>query len=183
FAPVIARYDPNRIDLRAREEAPSSEHWLGTDRTGRDVWARTIYAGRISLSVGLVSVTIATLIGTTLGALSGFYGGAVDNVIMRITDVVMTFPSLIIILTIVAIVGPSIFNVMLVIGLLNWPQAARIVRGQVLATRAQQYVEAARCLGLRNGRIIRVHVLPAVVAPMTVYISFGIAARSCWKRV
>lgn len=175
-APIVGRYDPTELDLRAREQGPSTEHWLGTDRTGRDVWSRTIHAGRVSLSVGLVAVSISTILGTTLGVLSGYYGGLVDSIIMRFTDVVMTFPAILIILVLVAIVGPSLLNTMLIIGFLNWPRAARIVRSVVLSAREEQYVEAARCIGASNSRIILSHILPNAVAPLTVFVSFGVAA-------
>lgn len=175
-APIVERYDPTELDLRAREQSPSAEHWLGTDRTGRDVWSRTIHAGRVSLSVGLVAVSISTIIGTSLGVLSGYYGGLVDSIIMRFTDVVMTFPAILIILVLVAIVGPSLLNTMLIIGFLNWPRAARIVRSVVLEAREEQYVEAARCIGASNSRIILSHILPNAVAPLTVFVSFGVAA-------
>lgn len=175
-APLFTPYDPNRINLRQITRPPSTEHWLGTDRTGRDIWTRTIYAGRISLSVGLVAVSISTFIGTVLGAFSGYYRGQVDSIIMRFTDVIMTFPPLIILLSIVAIVGPGIFNLMVIIGLLSWPPAARIVRSVFFSLREYDFVMAARCLGVPPRRIIIRHILPGVFAPLIVYISLGVAA-------
>ena len=174
-APIFTPYEPNVVDLRNVNKPPSSENVLGTDRTGRDIWTRTIYAGRVSLSVGAVAVAISTVIGTLLGALSGYYSQGVDNLIMRFTDVVMTFPSLIIILTLVAIIGPSILNLMLIIGFLGWPPAARIVRAEFLSLRERDFVMAAHCLGVRPGRVIRRHILPGVFAPLVVFISLGVA--------
>lgn len=175
-APLFSRYDPNKVDLRQITRPPSTDHWLGTDRTGRDVWTRTIYAGRISLSVGIVSISLSTFIGTVLGAFSGYYRGQVDNIIMRFTDVIMTFPPLVILLSIVAIVGPGIFNLMVIIGLLSWPPAARIVRSVFFSLREYDFVMAAHCLGVPPGRIIIRHILPGVFAPLIVYISLGVAA-------
>ncbi len=176
FAPVIAPYNPNQIDLFATAEGPSRAHLLGTDDIGRDVLSRVIYGTRISLSVGLVSVTIYVLIGTTLGSISGYFGGWVDSTIQRFTDAVMCFPSLIIIVAAVAIVGPSIYNVMIVIGLLTWPGICRLVRGQVLQLREREFVEAARAIGASPGRVIFSHLLPNTIAPITVAATFGVAA-------
>lgn len=173
-APWITQ-DPYDTDLRAYRKGPSAEHLLGTDSAGRDVLSRLLHAGRVSLSVGLVAVSIYAAIGIVLGSLSGFYGGWVDSLIMRFADMVLSFPSLIVIITIVSILGPSIYNVMLVIGALGWPPIARLVRGNVLSLRAEDFVVAARSLGARNRRIIFRHVLPNAVAPVIVAASFGMA--------
>ncbi|MBI3942300.1 MAG: ABC transporter permease [Chloroflexi bacterium] len=175
FAPLISPQDPFSLDPRQIRNPPSAEHWFGTDTAGRDEWARMVYASRVSLSVGIVAVSIYLLIGTVLGALAGYYGGTIDNIVMRLTDIVLCFPDLIIIITIVSVLGPSIYNVMLVIGLLGWPGLARLVRGQFLSLREQQFVEAARCLGVPVGRIIFRHILPSVVPYMLVAATFGIA--------
>jgi peptide/nickel transport system permease protein len=175
-APLFQRYPPDKIDLSSIAQAPSIQHWLGTDRLGRDIWSRTIHGGRVSLAVGLSAAFLSTLIGTVLGSLSGYYRGAVDMVIMRLTDVVMTFPSLIIMLTVAAIVGPGLDKVILLIGALSWPGTARLVRGQFLSLREQQYVEAARCLGVYDRRIISVHILPNVFAPLLVQVTFTVGA-------
>ena len=175
LAPVIAGQDPYRQDYSALKNPPSREHILGTDSLGRDVWARLVYATRVSLSVGLVAVAIYTVIGTVLGSIAGFAGGVVDSLIMRATDVVMCFPLLIIIITVVAMVGPSLYNIMAVIGLIAWPSIARLVRGQFLSLREQEFITAARCLGIPNNRIIRRHMLPNVVGPITVAATFGMA--------
>jgi peptide/nickel transport system permease protein len=176
FAPQVSTHDPYKVDLLAVREGPSAAHLLGTDEAGRDVLSRVIFGTRVSLSVGLVAVTIYTLIGTVLGAISGYYGGAVDNAIQRLTDTVMCFPGLIIIIAAVSIVGPSIYNVMVVIGLLQWPGICRLVRGQFLALRETEFVTAARVIGARDRRIIFCHILPNAVAPITVAATFGVAA-------
>jgi peptide/nickel transport system permease protein len=176
FAPLVAPYDPYAVDLLNVREGPSPKHLLGTDEAGRDVLSRVIYGARVSLSVGLVAVTIYTVLGTTLGAISGYYGGAVDNTIQRLTDTVMCFPGLIIIIAAVAIVGPSIYNVMIVIGLLQWPSVCRLVRGQFLSLRERDFVLAARTIGARDRRVIFHHVLRNTLAPITVAATFGVAA-------
>jgi peptide/nickel transport system permease protein len=176
FAPLFAPYDPNEIDLFATAQGPSRAHLLGTDDIGRDVLSRIIYGTRVSLSVGLVSVTIYVVIGTVLGSISGYFGGWVDSTIQRFTDAVMCFPSLIIIVAAVAIIGPSIYNVMIVIGLLTWPGICRLVRGQMLTLRERDFVEAARAMGAPPWRVIFSHLLPNTIAPITVAATFGVAA-------
>ncbi|MFP4444435.1 MAG: oligopeptide ABC transporter permease [Spirochaetia bacterium] len=175
FAPVFTRYDPYFQDYNALKQAPGDGHILGTDSLGRDVWARLVYATRVSLSVGLVAVIIYTLIGSALGALAGYYGGWVDLVIMRMCDTVMTFPVLIIIITIVALVGANIFNIMLVIGFLSWPGICRLVRGQILSLREMEFITATRALGAKGRYIIIQHLLPNVINQITVAATFGIA--------
>lgn len=175
FAPLLAPYDPaaqNLIDFR---QPPSTKHLLGTDGFGRDVLSRLIYGARPSLSVGLIAVTIYELIAIVLGSLAGYYGGKVDWVIMRAVDVVMTFPSLIIIIFLVAILGPGLRNTVVAIAILRWTEPTRLVRGQILSLREMDYVLAARSLGGKDGRIIRRHVLPGVVAPLVVHATFGVA--------
>lgn len=176
FAPLIATQNPNHIDLLSYRQAPSRDHLLGTDDIGRDVFSRVVFGARVSLSVGIVAVTIYVVIGTILGSISGYFGGVVDSVIQRLTDAVMCFPSLIIIIAAVAIVGPSIWNVMIIIGLLTWPNICRIVRGQFLSLREREFVEAARASGAGNTRIIFRHLLPNAVAPIIVAATFGIAS-------
>ena len=174
FAPLVAGAGPNAVDLRARNQGPSAQHLFGTDRTGRDTFARTLYAGRISLSIGLAAATISIVIGAFLGAVSGFFGKRVDGLIMRFTDIVMTFPSIIIILTVVALTGPGLFKTMLVIGLLNWPIPCRLVRAKFLSLREQEFVIAARAMGASTGRIIALHAFPNTVDVLVVYASFGV---------
>ena len=176
LAPVFARYEYDQIDLRAGGESPSSEHWFGTDRVGRDIWSRTLYGGRVSLAVGVGATVIATVIGTILGAISGFYRGWVDNVIMRITDTVMTFPSIVIMLTLAALLPRSLLNIVLIIGGLSWPSVARLVRAQFMSIRESEFVLAARCLGVRDRRIIINHILPNVFAPLVALITFSVGS-------
>jgi peptide/nickel transport system permease protein len=175
FAPFVTRYAPNQVDLIARNQGPSLEHFFGTDRTGRDTFSRVIYAGRVSISVGVVAVMISVSIGMVLGSLAGFFGGRVDSVIMRFTDVMMTFPPIVIILTVAAIAGPGVRNTMLVIGFLNWPIPCRLVRAKFLSVREMEYITAARSLGVPTKRIIGRHAIPNVVDVMIVYSSLGIA--------
>ena len=175
FAPVVGHYNPVRGDFLHIDEPPSWVHPLGTDGNGRDYWSRLVFGARVSLSVGLVATSIAALIGTVLGAVSGYYGGKVDIVIQRFTEVVMTFPTLMIIITLVAFVGPSIYNIMVVLGLLGWTSFCRMVRGQVLSVREMAFVEAARTLGARNGAIVFRHILPSVVPYIVVLGTLNIA--------
>lgn len=175
LAPVVSRYDPDAVDLRAQNLGPTWDHWFGTDRTGRDTFARVVYAGRVSLAVGVVAVAISVVVATVLGATAGFFGGRVDNLIMRVTDVMMTFPPVVIILTASAIAGPGVRNTILIIGLLNWPIPCRLVRAKFLSVREMEYVTAARALGVPTGRIIWRHALPNAIDVMIVYSSLGIA--------
>lgn len=176
FAPLVATHDPYTVDLLAAGQPPSAAHWLGTDEVGRDVFSRLVYGSRVSLAVGLVAVTIATVIGITLGSISGYFGGLVDGVLQRLTDTVMCFPPLVVIIAAVSITGPSIWNVMMIIGLLTWTGTCRLVRGEFLALREREFVEAARALGVADLRLIFRHVLPNALAPVIVAATFGVAA-------
>lgn len=174
-APVVAPYEYQAQNLTRTREAPSTDYWLGTDTFGRDVLSRLIYGGRVSLSVGLVAVGIYETIAIVLGLVSGYYGGTVDWVIMRVVDAVMTFPWLMIALFLIAILGPSVFNLMIAIGIVGWTGPTRLVRGQVLSIREMDYVTAARSIGVSSWRIIARHVFPGVVAPLVVHATFGVA--------
>ncbi len=176
FAPLITTHDPLKVNMRDTKEPPNEIYVLGTDKAGRDIWARLAFASRISLSVGVVSVSIYIVIGTLLGAIAGYYGGLTDSLIMRFTDTVMSFPGLIIIITVVSFVGPSIYNTMLVIGLLGWPGTCRLVRGQVLQLREMEFIEAARSIGSPGPRIILRHILPNVVPYLIVVATLGTAS-------
>ena len=176
FAPFIAPYDPTYIDPTAFDQSPSREHPLGTDRVGRDVLSRLIYGGRVSLSVGIGAVLIFVLIGTFLGALAGYYGGWLDSLISRFIDIVLSFPQLMLILVLVSLLGPGLSNIMLVIGLLGWPQVARIVRGEFLRLRHQDFVMAATVVGSRGRRIMVRHFLPNAMGPILVAATFGVAS-------
>lgn len=176
FAPVFAPQSPTQIDLREVRQPPSAEHWLGTDLTGRDVWSRIVYGARTSLTVGFGAVALYVLIGTILGMMAGYFGGGVDGVIMRVTDTVMSVPSLLMVIVFVSIVGPSLASVLIVIGLLGWPGAARLVRGQFLTLREAEFVAAARVVGVSDRRIILSHLLPNILSPLIVLATFGVAS-------
>lgn len=175
-APLFARHDPAAIDLINQLQGPSSRHWMGTDIQGRDVWARLIYGARISLAVGLLSQGIALALGLVLGLVAGYYGKWVDEVVMRLADVTLAFPTLLLLIALVAALQPSLPVVFLTIGLVGWAGMARLVRGQVLVVRELEYVQAMRALGARNHRIIALHVLPAVIAPVVIAGTLGVAA-------
>ena len=175
FAPLVTGADPLRIDLANSLVPPSREHWLGTDVQGRDVWTRLIYGARVSLLVGLVSQGIALAIGVLLGLLSGFYGKWTDEVIMRLADVTLAFPSLLLLIAMAAAFEPSLTVVCVVIGVVGWAAMARLVRGQVLVVRELEYVQAMRALGMKDARVLWRHVLPNVIAPVVIAATLGIA--------
>ena len=174
-APLIARYDPTHMALVDQLQRPSTAHWLGTDFQGRDVWARLIYGARISLSVGFLSQGIALVIGVTLGLIAGFYGRWVDEIVMRLADVTLAFPTLLLLIALAAALSPSLTTVFVTIGVVGWAGMARIVRGQVLVVRQLDYVQAARALGARDRRILSQHLLPNVIAPVVIAATLGIA--------
>ena len=176
FAPVLAPYPPNEVNLVSISQPPSSQHWFGTDQVGRDTLSRAMYGARISLTVGVVAVAIYLTIGFLLGALAGYSGGYVDAAIMRFTDIMMCFPTFVLILILVGMVGPNITNIMLVLGLFGWPPICRLVRGQVLQLREMEYVQAARALGGSRPYVMLKHILPNVIGPLTVAGSLGIAS-------
>jgi peptide/nickel transport system permease protein len=170
FAPFLAPYDFDEqdIELFGQPGAPTHLHWLGTDQLGRDALSRLLYGGRVSLAVGLASAMVATALGTLVGAISGFYRGWVDTVLMRGTDVVLSIPALPLILLIAGLVRPTMPVLIMIIGSLGWMSTARLVRGQFLSLREREFVEAARALGGTNRRLIWRHILPNAVAPITV---------------
>ena len=174
-APLLARHDPASIDLTNQLQGPSANHWMGTDIQGRDVWARLIYGARISLAVGLLSQGIALALGLLLGLIAGYYGKWVDEVVMRLADITLAFPTLLLLIALVAALQPSLPVVFLTIGLVGWAGMARLVRGQVLVVRELEYVQAQRALGARDHRIIARHVLPAVIAPVVIACTLGVA--------
>ena len=177
LAPVIAPYDPNRI-TGGFSQAPSSEHWLGTDQSGRDVLSRLLYGTRISLLVGFMATLISTVIGVILGLLSGYFGGWLDMVIMRITDMVMSFPYILLVLVAAAIFEPGLVNIILILGFVDWPGVARLVRGNVLALRETNFVKSAEVAGMPKGYILFSEILPNTVAPILVYATLDEAALS-----
>ena len=175
-APIIAQNSPYSTDLTSISQAPDSHYWLGTDATGRDVFARLLYAGRVSLSVGVTVVLISLVVGMTLGAISGYFGGITDASIMRFVDVVLSFPSVLIIITLIAMLGPNLFNLILVMGLLNWPPITRLLRAEFLSLRERDYVLAARSLGAPGARLVVRHMMPNAMAPIIVAATFGVAS-------
>ena len=159
-APLVTRYEPYATDAYNLFKPPSSEHWLGTDAIGRDMWSRVVYGGRISLLVGALGVMLQTVIGTIMGAISGYFGGWVDNVIQRLVEVMQVFPDFMMLLIMVSLLGPSLVNLFIAIALLNWHGVCRLIRGQILTVRELDYILAARSIGLDNRRIIFRHMLP-----------------------
>lgn len=174
FAPLLAPHDPYAVGMSY--EKPSSEHLLGTDQSGRDVLSRIIYGSRVSLAVGIGAVLVFVVIGTLLGAVAGYFGGWIDMVVMRMTDVFMSFPYLMVILVLVSIMGPGLFNIVLVLGVLGWPPIARLVRGSILSVKHMDFVQSGIALGFKTPRILFNHILPNVLAPILVNATFGIAS-------
>lgn len=176
IAPLIAPYDPNAIDVKAILLSPSYSHWMGTDGLGRDVFSRMLFGSRISLMVGFVAVGIATAIGIVLGAIAGFYRGWVDTVIMRTVDVMLSIPTFFLILAVIAFLTPSIWNIMIVIGLTSWMGVTRLVRAEFLSLRNREFVLAAQAMGAKDARLIFTHLLPNSLTPIIVSSILGIAS-------
>ena len=174
-APLVARHDPLQVNLLQQLRGPSADHWLGTDVQGRDVWARLVYGARVSLAVGLLSQAIALALGVTAGLVAGFYGRWVDEIVMRLADVTLAFPTLLLLVAMVAALQPSLGVVLFTIGVVGWAGMARIVRAQVLVVRQLEYIQALRALGARDTRIVLRHVLPNVVAPVVIAATLGVA--------
>lgn len=175
FAPIIAPYDPDDINVKAILLGPSWQHWMGTDGLGRDVLSRMLYGGRISLLVGLVAVGISTVIGIILGAIAGYYRGWVDTFIMRLVDVMLSIPSFFLILAVIAFLTPSIYNVMIVIGLTSWMGVTRLVRAEFLSLSNREFIQASRALGAKDARLIFTHLLPNSLSPIIVSSVLGVA--------
>ena len=174
-APWLAPYDPGYINLKEVLMPPSPAHLLGTDTLGRDVLSRIIFGARVSLLVGFVAVGIATLIGMLVGSLAGYYGGWVDQLLMRLVDVMLCFPTIFLILAVIAVLGPSIWNIMAVIGLTGWMGVARLVRAEFLSLREREFMVAARALGASDARLIWRHLLPNALTPVMVSATLGVA--------
>ena len=175
FARPLSGHDPNVVDLLAARQGPSGEHLLGTDPTGRDVFARLLFAARISLGVGIAAAALAVLIGAVLGGLAGLLGGWVDGVIMRVADMFMSFPSLVVMVVLAGILGPSVVTMVVAIGLFQWPVCGRIVRGVTLSLREQEYVLASRATGAGPGWLMSRHILPAALPPVSVAATLAVA--------
>jgi ABC-type dipeptide/oligopeptide/nickel transport system permease subunit len=174
-APIFARRDPFGIDLINSLQPPSVSHWFGTDIQGRDVWARLVYGARVSLSVGILSQGIALSLGIALGLLAGYYGKWIDELVMRLADVTLAFPTLLLLIALVAALQPSLTVVFITIGVVGWAGMARLVRGQVLVVREMEFVQAERALGAGDLRILTKHVLPSVIAPVVIAGTLGVA--------
>jgi peptide/nickel transport system permease protein len=176
LTPLLAPYDPAaQGDIVAtRYLSPSWEHLMGTDKFGRDIFSRVLYGARISLSIGFIAVGISITLGTLLGAVAGYFGGLTDGVLMRLTDMMLSFPRLVLLIVVIALFEPSIWLVVVVLGLTGWMGTARIVRGEVLSLREREFVQAARALGMGDGRIILRHVIPNTLAPVIVSATLGI---------
>jgi peptide/nickel transport system permease protein len=175
FAPVVAPYDPIEQNSQAIRARPSREHFFGADTFGRDVFSRVLYGGRQSLPVGLVAVGIAALIGVAFGLIAGYRGGWIDSLIMRAVDMMLAFPGILLAMSIVAILGTSLFNLMLAVGIASIPEYTRVVRGSVLSVREMEYVTAARVSGARDRAVMLRHILPNVLPPIIVLATLGIA--------
>lgn len=176
FAPFLAPYDPGRIDIDNILTGPSSGHLFGTDSLGRDLFSRMVYGTRISLLVGLIAVGISVSIGMVLGSLAGFYGRWIDAVIMRFVDVMLCFPSFFLILAVVALLEPSIVNIMIIIGATSWMGVARLIRAEILSLKERDFIYAERAIGAGDFRIITRHLVPNAMAPVLVSATLGIAA-------
>ena len=176
LAPLVSHGDPLAIDLVNQLQGPSRAHWLGTDIQGRDVWARLVYGSRVSLTAGIVSQAIALTLGLTLGLIAGYKGGWVDELVMRLADVTLAFPTLLLLIAMAAALQPSLPVVFFTIGVVGWAGMARLVRGQVLVVRQLEFVQASRALGARDTRVVLQHVLPSVIAPSLIAATLGVAA-------
>jgi peptide/nickel transport system permease protein len=175
FAPLIAHYDPLAQNIQAGAQAPSWEHPLGTDKLGRDLFARILFGARISIRIGFVAVGLAISVGTVIGLVAGYFGGKTESLLMGAMDLMLAFPSIILAIAIATILGPSINNLMIAVGIVYIPQYARLCRSAVLAVKETEYIEAARAVGALAPRILVRHVLPNIMAPLLVQATLGIA--------
>lgn len=180
LAPTIAPYNPVRVSKEGFLALPGISHPFGGDQFGRDVFSRVVFGSRISLTVGFISVVIASVFGVTVGLVSGYYGGWIDSLLMRIIDVMLAFPGILLALAIVSMLGTSLTNLMIAVGISGIPSYARLTRGSVLSAREEMYVEAARSIGAPNYRILAIHILPNIVAPVIVAATLGVGASILW---
>ena len=176
FVPIFSKYDIASYTSAEANASPSAAHWFGTDKIGRDLFVRTFYGGRVSLGVALAVTAVECVIGVILGSISGFFGGIVDTIIMRVSEIFMCFPFMMICITLQAVFGNSIKTLILILGVLSWPSIARIVRGQILSLREMDYMEACRALGISNKRQIFKHLFPNVLAYVIVYVTLSMAS-------
>jgi peptide/nickel transport system permease protein len=175
FAPWIAPYNPRELHLAEGLSPPSLTHLFGQDKLGRDLFSRILYGGRISLGIGVTVLTICLSIGVVIGAIAGLSGGKIDFFLMRLVDLFLAFPGILLAIAMAAVLGPSLFNIVIALSLLGWAGFARLVRGQILVVREEEYVLAARALGLSPSRIIQKHLLPNILSPVIVEATFGLA--------
>ena len=174
LAPVIAPYPFDGIDLDSVKQAPSGSHWMGTDDLGRDVFTRMLFGGRVSILIGMLAAVVGAFVGTAIGALAGYYGGALDNLLMRLTDIAYSIPSLPLLIILSAYSRAALASMVLIIGLLSWMTTARVVRSQVLTLREMDYVEAARSMGATDLRILARHIIPNALGPILVGATLGV---------
>jgi peptide/nickel transport system permease protein len=175
FAPLVIPHGPYSLNLTDTNQPPNSTFWLGTDPSGRDVLSRLLHAGRISLTVGVTVVIIGVAIGMTVGATAGYFGGWVDSLLMRFVDVVLSFPTILVVIAIIAIIGPSLMNLIIAMGLLAWPPIARLLRADFLSLRERDFILAARAVGVPGARLVVRHMIPNAMAPVIVAATFGVA--------
>jgi peptide/nickel transport system permease protein len=173
MGPAVSRFDPSTQELAQRLDGPSATHWFGLDELGRDIFARVLAGARISLMVGIIVVSISSVVGTFLGSVAGYFGGAVDETISRVIDVLLAFPGLLLAIALVAVLGPSLANVLFALSLIGWVGYARLVRGQVLRAREFEFVQAARALGAATPRILLRHIIPTALPAVTVQATLG----------
>lgn len=174
LAPLIAKYDPTATDSRSVLTAPSKEHIFGTDRLGRDIFSRIVYGSRISLAIGFIAVGIAALIGIFIGSIAGYYGGLVDAILMRFVDIMLCFPTIFLILAVISLLEPSIFNIMVVIGATSWMGIARLIRAEILTLKERDFIAASKVMGAKDSWIIIRHLIPNAIAPVLVSATLGI---------
>ena len=175
LAPVVSTHDPYKQSIRKRMKPPSAEHLMGTDELGRDFYSRLTYGARVSLFVGIVGTAAGVFCGTIIGLISGFFGGQTDTLVMRVIDVMYAFPGIVLAILVVAVMGPSLFNLIIVLAIWATPTLSRIVRGNVLSLMEQDYVQAALAIGASRKRIMFLHLLPNTLAPIIVYATLGVA--------
>ena len=180
-APLVARYDPEAIDLVNMRKAPSGQHWFGTDDLGRDVFARVVYGSRTSLMIGFIPSIISLVLGTLLGLMAGYLGRHVDNLIMRLADVVLAFPSLLLAMVVMYTLGSSILNMFIALSIINWAGTARVVRAQTLSLKEKEFVEAARSMGVSRWKIVFRHILPNCLPNLIVLFTLDIPGAIMWE--
>ncbi len=176
FAPQLAKTDPNEADPLNTFVPPGKDHWMGTDNIGRDIWSRFCYGGRVSLLIGVIAMVIGTILGSVIGVIAGFYGSWADSVLSWMTEVLMAFPGMLLALTIMAILGPGLANVMVAVGISSIPQYMRLARSSVMKAREMDYIEAARCIGCSDMRVLFIHILPNILRPIIVLSTLGIGS-------